>query len=1239
MKTANNASNKIGVLSKINNLKINTNKLTTKKSTKNSITPRQTHIMKKVINSNSNKKIRVNMITNNEENINNNNILSNTNHKIRTNKSKEKIKTDNGIKKENSTKKILTVNKSYHTMAKNKNKKNDNKNFNSLINTLFTSQNDNKGYKTTTNTNNIIMNSNSNINSSKREKRRSKSKPIQKKKTNDNIKDVKTYSDEQNININVNIKSKGGTTTSTTNKKCIKKTKSNNNIKINLNNNFNNLINKKNINNSNHLNINSKNEINKIKDKEKINKSGEYFSINCEKIENPDKNLKIKTKKTINNIRNDALNGLMSINKKKKNSKSSKKLTIKKIPKSNININIVEDSTNNKSTCTINNSKTKINMGRPSVNELFYNSINNTKSIQILSPIKQKPKKNLNKNKNSINLLGSHNNKKNNILNFKNNNNVNNINNLKKKNSTINNDKKHKINNKNKKNKKLINNNIIETNNTTNTIGTLLMNKEDTNISKGLGLGLDINKSIKTKSFKNGISNQVSNITDSIESKSKENISNYININNNNIIKIANKKSNSKKVLGNIPKENNDKENDLENIINNTNNTNNTNNNNIENNETTNNNTDNYYKLLDITPEPPSSYKKIYSMSKKNKSVSHMHIVKKEEKDENENLEEGLKKSPLSKKSLIRPKFNNKIIIKFEDLLEFETKLDNIINALSNNDNINDGGSSNECAEFMSFYFHSSLCGIFTNFFNPKNKIIIHSGNNLLLLSIIISYHLSINQKMLCNLIDDMKYIFSLLKINYLLLIKKIEIYYDEEFPIKYVDLLSQKLGQVKTTNCSNEIDIISKINKNCCNISDRMKLVLNHYQRNNDKSYNEFNGIFKNISTVSENNINKYFYDYLYINPFDFENNKINNINNINNNYNYTDNIGNISSKNFSRMDSSISSISNTSIKGYDDNDSDNFYNDNMSYKTEKTSDNEREILSVKSYKSSNYFGKIKTNNLGSTINCDNNFYYNIENNIYENDEDGTNAYEIMQMLKDYEINKVDPPFLVGPCKKKYTLVLDLDETLIHLRQKKDIINIKNDVNIKINNTSDYFYDNYDKNKNKYLLQFRVGLFSFLTILKPFYEIISFTSASREYADVIINEIEKNRKFFDHKFYREHTIIYKDTFVKDISRIGRDIKKIIIVDNNERNFVLNKDNGIKIAPYYGDEDNNNVVNNSINSENNGRLSHRGKKGNDNILLELKKILVMIYKDNYDDVREALKDYEDLIKAKVSLNL
>ena len=373
----------------------------------------------------------------------------------------------------------------------------------------------------------------------------------------------------------------------------------------------------------------------------------------------------------------------------------------------------------------------------------------------------------------------------------------------------------------------------------------------------------------------------------------------------------------------------------------------------------------------------------------------------------------------------------------------------------------------------------------------------------------------------------------------------------------------------------------------------------------------------------MNEKDINTYFFSFLYINPFNSDNNKINEVNNININY------ASKKSKNSKICTNPIPNKDITSSNNYllnsNDNESDNYLSDNlssMSCKSEK-SDNERELLSVKSYKSTNYFGKLKSDNINSTttINCDNNFYYNIENNIYENDEDGTNAYEIMKMIKDYEINRISPPFIFSQTKKRYTLILDLDETLIHLRQKKQVVNIKNDVNININNISDYNY-NSDKEKNKYLLQFRVGLFSFLTLLKPFYEIISFTSATKEYADVIINEIEKKRNFFDFKFYREHCTIYKDTFVKDISKIGRDIQKIIIVDNNENNFVLNKENGIKISPYYGDDEDNN--------KNNIRK-------NDNALLELKKILINIYKDNYDDVREALKDYEELIKNKVSL--
>jgi hypothetical protein len=976
MKNNKKMPNIAGIITKTNTLKVNQNKLSDKKNTKNSMTPRQTNLIKKKINGNSSTKIKVHMANNNEENINKNILVNQLKKNNGITKSKLKLNNETTKKKSTSTKKVLKVNKSYNTIAKNKNKKNDTNNYNSLINSLFTTHNDNKGYLTTTSTNNI----NSDINSTKREKKRSKSK------TNTRPKNMESMNCNFNDNNKNNvIKNSTLAGSCTTTKKCIKKTKSNSNIKINLNNNFNNIIHQNintinNKNNNNNTNKNEKIEVEKINInvKQKLNSTGDNFN----RGNRTNKNEELSNKKSMSNIRK---NDTLDI-KNKKRTKSSKKLTTKIISKKNM---AGDDNANNKSSCTINNSKAKINMGRPSVNELLYNSINNTKSLQILSPIKQKQKKNINKNKNSINLLGSYNVKKNNTLNYKNNIGVNNHknSNLLKKHSTILHNKKPKVTNQNKKNKKIINNNNnnnnIETNNTTGTLGTILNNKEEGNLSKATDNKLDKKSS---KIFKSNINYNNNNITDSIETKINDNTNESKKDEHN----ISSKKSLNEYIQiiedeSNDDNEHNEKNNIIEQNIN------------------------NYYQMLDISSNTSSRHKKVLGMSKKNKSVSHMHISKKNDH------EEGLKKCPLSKKSLDKPTLKDKLIIKFEDLLTFEEKLNDIITALLNKDNLNEGGASNECSEFMSFYFHSSLFGIFINFFKKNNQIIIHSGNILLLLSIIITYHLSINPKMLTNLLDDMKYIFSLLKINYLLLIKKIEIYYEDDFPLNYADILSHKLGQVKTTNCSNEIDIISKINKNCCNISERMKIILNYYQRNNDKNYNEFNGIFKNISTISEKNINSYFYNYLYINPFDFENNKINNINKINNNYNKMSG----SSKNFPRMDSSISSISNTSIKGFDDNDSDNFYNDNMSYKTEKSDDFEREIRSVKSYKSTNYCGKLKSNNIGSTINCDNNFYYNIENNIYENDEDGTNAYEIMQMLKDYEINKVDAPFIVSPPKK----------------------------------------------------------------------------------------------------------------------------------------------------------------------------------------------------------------------------
>ena len=1071
------------ILSKITTLKINSNsKLCLKKNSQKYITPRHTALLKNPISSNTSSKIKVNIL-NNEENINSNNIQKG----IRKSKSRPKL-----IKK-NSNKNILNSNKSFHDKTvKNKNKKNE-INFNTSINTFFTTQNECSNY---TNFNTEIKDINVNTKT-----KRGKSKTIKKRKSFGYGKG--TFSMES-INSNTNTNDFNIKTNSTmlNNNKIIKKTKSNASIKINLN---------KNINSS----------LNNI-------------------------NIKTLAKKVENNKINDAEKGIFIQKNKIRQSKSAKKLVIKKnLNETNKKLSIKEKKNNN--------SKSKISLERHSTNE--FNIKINLKTNQVLSPIKKK-NSNINNNNNNSEY------KKNNSLNlFNNNNNAE----QKAKVKTIN-----SKNNTNKKHKKIIKNDSNKINKNSKNIGrkttnnrpSKLLSKIDKNNSKKF---IDINKS----------SNNVK------KNNNNKKINNIIKTNDVRVNKQNNKEK--EKISEFLIKDKSDKEN---------------------------------INLLNTSPKT-SRLKESNktNINKKTKSHGQISIVKTESKSfEFDDME----KTSLSKNDLCQKNYD-KIIINFEDLIELDSKLNSIISSLSsifNSENEKEE-TSNECSEFFSFYFHCSLNNIFSNFFSKKNRIIINSGNNLLLFSIVVLYHLSLNQKMLNDLLDDMKYIFSLLKINFFLLVKKIEYYYQDDFPIYCTDLFNQKFVQYNSINCSNEIDLISKINKNCCSITERMKLVLNYYDRNNDTHYDEFSGLFKNLSTLTEKDINSYFFSYLYINPFNSEKNKINDVNNINISYTNKNTIPKICTK-------SINSSNNYSINS--DLDSDTYIKDNISCKSEK-SDNERELLSVKSYKSSNYFGKLKSDNMpnSTTINCDSNFYYNIENNIYENDEDGTNAYEIMKMIKEYEINKASSPFILTQTKKRYTLILDLDETLIHLRQKKQVVNIKNDVDININNMSDYNY-NLDKNKNKYLLQFRIGLFSFLTLLKPFYEIISFTSATREYADVIINEIEKKRNFFDYKFYREHCVIYKDTFVKDISRIGRDIQKIIIVDNNENNFVLNKENGIKISPYYGDDEENNNL----------RLSSNDKKRNDNALIELKKILIKIYKDNYDDIREALKDYEELIKNKVS---
>ena len=94
---------------------------------------------------------------------------------------------------------------------------------------------------------------------------------------------------------------------------------------------------------------------------------------------------------------------------------------------------------------------------------------------------------------------------------------------------------------------------------------------------------------------------------------------------------------------------------------------------------------------------------------------------------------------------------------------------------------------------------------------------------------------------------------------------------------------------------------------------------------------------------------------------------------------------------------------------------------------------------------------------------------------------------------------------------------------------------------------------------ENYFLL--RPGVINFLEEIYKIYEIVIFTSSPKNYADSILNKIDKENKYFSHRLYKEHVIFEKGKSVKKLNLIGRDLNKIIFVDNMKCNAKYNLKN------------------------------------------------------------------------------
>ena len=177
--------------------------------------------------------------------------------------------------------------------------------------------------------------------------------------------------------------------------------------------------------------------------------------------------------------------------------------------------------------------------------------------------------------------------------------------------------------------------------------------------------------------------------------------------------------------------------------------------------------------------------------------------------------------------------------------------------------------------------------------------------------------------------------------------------------------------------------------------------------------------------------------------------------------------------------------------------------------------------------------------------------------------------------------------PYIQTKNIKKYSLVLDLEETLLHFN-----MNITNN--------------------NQGVVDIRPGAIKFLDSISEYYELIVFNEGEQRYTDILIDSLEENKIYFEQRFYREHISIDNNDVVKDLVKIGRSLDKILIIDNMPQNIKLQKNNGIIIKSFWGENP------------------------NDNILSELEIILIKIAKDG-GDIRNGLIKYKNEIINKITI--
>lgn len=139
-----------------------------------------------------------------------------------------------------------------------------------------------------------------------------------------------------------------------------------------------------------------------------------------------------------------------------------------------------------------------------------------------------------------------------------------------------------------------------------------------------------------------------------------------------------------------------------------------------------------------------------------------------------------------------------------------------------------------------------------------------------------------------------------------------------------------------------------------------------------------------------------------------------------------------------------------------------------------------------------------------------------------------------------------------------RLTLVLDLDETLVHCRP--DPLPTKHDFKVR-----------FEEAQADGWIYVRPFASLFLEIVSRLFEVVVFTASSRCYADQVLDTLDPKGDLIQTRLYRQHCTEVAGGFLKDMECLGRPIEKVLLVDNSPVSVAMCPDNGIVVSSWVAD--------------------------------------------------------------------